>query len=180
MATTLEIIQGIQQAASNAYDGALDESGDPIKVGLRREEGNPLLDSRVMDGFNVAFRGTKLCLSYHSEIRLKEVYGNNFESDMEQMLEDVASFLKKEYKKITGNSLALKAEGEVDVLVQNISRIRSWVQAKRDYDIGTLKEVEDVNAFEEEPEERKVDPDFEKFAALGGLGTRAKNDKRKS
>ena len=49
----LDIINGISQAAANAYDGALDENGEPLKVGLKREEGNPILDKRVMDGFNV-------------------------------------------------------------------------------------------------------------------------------
>lgn len=178
MATTLEIIQGIQQAAANAYDGALDENGDPVKAGLKREEGNPLIDQRVMDGFNVSFYGNALCLAYHSEVRLKEVYGSNFESDTEQMIEDIASFLKKEYKKVTGNSLSLKALGEVDVMVQNTSKVRSWVQAKKHYEIGALNETDAIARNDDEPEERKVDPDFEKFAALGGLGKRAKNDNR--
>jgi len=178
MATTIEIIQGIQQAAANAYDGALDENGDLVKVGLKREEGNPLLDKRVMDGFNVSFYGNKLCLSYHSEIQLKEVYGNSFESDIEQMLEDVASFLRKEYKKVTGESLSLKGLGEVDILVQNTSRVRSWVQAKKHYEIGSLNEVESVPGSDETPQQRKIDPEFEKFLALGGLGKKAKNDKR--
>ena len=39
MATTLEIIDGISQVLANTYDGALDESGEPVKIGLRREEG---------------------------------------------------------------------------------------------------------------------------------------------
>ena len=178
MATTLEIIQGIQQAASNAYDGALDENGDLVKVGLKREEGNPLLDRRVMDGFNVSFYGNKLCIGYHSEVRLKEVYGNSFESDTEQMIEDIASFLKKEYKKVTGNSLSLKAVGEVDVLVQNTSKVRTWVQAKKHYEIGSLNEENALPGYDDEPEDRKMDPDFEKFMKLGGLGKKAKNDKR--
>ena len=42
MATTLEIIRGISQAAANAYDGAHDEgashSGVARPVGLKREE----------------------------------------------------------------------------------------------------------------------------------------------
>ena len=176
MATTLEIIQGIQQAASNAYDGALDENGDPVKVGLKREEGNPLIDKRVMDGFNVAFSGKTMCLSYHSEVRLKEVYGNSFESDTEQMIEDIAGFLKKEYRKVTGNSLSLKAVGECDMIVQNTSKVRSWVQAKKHYDSAALTEVENL-PMEDDPE-RKIDPDFEKFMKLGGLDKKTKNDNR--
>ena len=38
MATVLEIVRGISQAMSNTHDGALDENGEPVKIGLRREE----------------------------------------------------------------------------------------------------------------------------------------------
>ena len=99
MATVYEIVQGLSQAAANAYDGALDESGDPITAGLAREDGDPILDKRVLDGFNVKFYGNMMCLSYMSEVRLKEVHANGFESEIEQKLSDITSFLKKEYKK---------------------------------------------------------------------------------
>ena len=70
MATTMEIVRGISQVLANSYDGALDDKGEPIKVGLKREEGHPILDSRVMDGFKVTFHGSQLGISYHSEIKL--------------------------------------------------------------------------------------------------------------
>ena len=70
MATTLEIINGISQVLSKGYDGALDENDEPLKVGLKREEGNPLVDSRVIDGFGVKFEsGNCLCITYSSEIK---------------------------------------------------------------------------------------------------------------
>ena len=64
------------------------------------------------------------------------------------------------------------------MLVQNTSKVRSWVQAKKHYEIGSLNEAEAVPGYDDEPEERKMDPDFEKFMKLGGLGKKAKNDKR--
>ena len=68
---TLEIIQGLAQAAANAYDGNHDEryayDGKARKIGLRREEGDPILDSRVMDGFKVKFSGDSICIIYQSE-----------------------------------------------------------------------------------------------------------------
>jgi hypothetical protein len=138
----LEIIQGIQQAASKAYDGALDENGEPLKIGLAREEGNPILDTRVMDGFGVTFGGNQLRISYQGEITLKEVYKGDFEGDIVSRLGDIASFLKKEYKKITGNGLTLTKvkDSEPQVLVQSISKIRSWVQAQQDFVIGGIPE----------------------------------------
>ena len=46
--TTLEIIQGLAQAAANVYDGAHDErysyDGESRTMGLKREEGCPLMD----------------------------------------------------------------------------------------------------------------------------------------
>ena len=37
MASTLEIINGISQAMSNVHDGAMDEDGNHIEIGLKRE-----------------------------------------------------------------------------------------------------------------------------------------------
>ncbi len=159
MATTLEIINGISQVLANSYDGALDESGEPVKIGLRREEGNPLVDHRVMDGFSAFIRGGRLSIKYHAEIPLKEVHSNGFEGEMESMVEKVKSFLQKEYRKVTKSSLSLSDPSEVDVLVEYISRIRCSVKVHKDYAIGSIPS---------EPE-REVDPAFEKFTALGGL-----------
>ena len=104
MATVYEIVQGLSQAAANAYDGAMTEDGEPIKAGLKREEGNPLIDKRVMDGFNVKFHGNIMRLSYMSEVQLKEVYANGFESDVESQMNEIVKFLKKEARKITGST----------------------------------------------------------------------------
>ncbi len=99
MATVYEIVQGLAQAAANAYDGALNEDGDLLEVGLQREEGDPILDKRVMDGFNVKFYGNMMCLTYQSEVQLKEVYANGFESDIDQRLSDIKGWLVKRIQK---------------------------------------------------------------------------------
>ena len=61
MATVLDIIKGISQAAANAYDGAQDAKysldGEERRLGLKREVGDPIVDSRVVDGFGVKFHG---------------------------------------------------------------------------------------------------------------------------
>ena len=154
MATTLEIIQGISQAAANiGYDGAHDEGssfdGTARPAGLRREEGHMINDRRVIDGFNVKFMGNVLRLTYQGEVQLKEVYANDFESNMEQTFADIVKFLKKEYKAVTKNTLSLKKLGECDMLVQNRSRVWTWVQATCDYEIGGLTGVVDSDAQKE-------------------------------
>ena len=181
MATVYEIVQGLSQAAANAYDGALGEDQTPLKTGvLRREEGDPLLDERVMDGFNVKFYGDIMCLSYQSEIQLKEVYTGGFEEEIEQRITDISGWLKKEYKKITGESIKLTRNGEVDVRVENSSRVRSWVVAKMHYRVGGLaEEMNDDNSGSTNP----VEASWKKFLDLGGWngkgGKRPDNDKRK-
>ena len=176
MATVYEIIQGLSQAAANAYDGALGEDYEPVKTGaLRREEGDALIDQRVMDGFNVKFYGNMMCLSYMSEIQLKEVYAGGFEEETEQRMVDISSWLKKEYKKVTGNSVSLTKEGEVDIRVENSSRVRSWITAKLHFKVGELSEEMMIDA----PSADTVDAKWRTFLDQGGLGTRPKNDTRK-
>ena len=165
MATTLEIINGISQVLANTYDGALDESGEPVKIGLRREEGNPLLDSRIMDGFGAHISGNRLHIKYHAEIPLKEVHSNGFEGEMESMVEKVKAFIQKEYNKVMKSSLSLSNPSEVDVLVEYISRIRCSVKVHKCYQIGGV----DAEANDPESSERPTDPAFEKMVKLGGL-----------
>ena len=167
MATTLEVIEAISQAAANiGYDGAHDESfshdGTARSAGLRREEGHMINDRRVIDGFGVKFMGDKLCITYHGEVQLKEVYANGFESGIDQTIADVANLLKKEYKAITGNTLSLTKDGESDILVQNRSRVWTWVQAQCMFKIGGLNEVVAV-----EDEEDSLRDRFKDFLNLG-------------
>jgi|TARA_Y100000034_G_C6866549_1_gene395050 hypothetical protein len=175
MATVYEIIQGLSQAAANAYDGALTEDGEAIKVGLEREKGDPILDKRVIDGFNVVFYGNMMCLTYESDVQLKEVHASGFESDVDQRLSDIAKWLKKEYRKITGQSVTLTEEGEVDVMVQNISNMRTWMQAKKHYKVGGLSEEMQIEA----ESKSTLDKSWKSFLDQGGWkGKRPKNDTR--
>jgi hypothetical protein len=160
---TLEIIRGISSAAATAYDGAHDENGEPIKIGLKREEGNPVTDSRVMDGFKVRIDGNKLIVSYQSDIKLKQIYATKFEDELEQTMSDITSYLKKQYKKITKKTLKLKSLGDVDALVQSTSRVRVFVTASKVYEIGGLEDVDDRL----EKSEDRLEASFKKFLEQG-------------
>ncbi len=175
MATTLEIIRGISQAAANGYDGALDDKGEPISIGLKREDGDPITDSRVMDGFSIRMSGDILKLIYQSEIKLQDVHDKNFESDTEQTIQDIANFLKKEYKKITGDALTLTPQGEATILVQNTSKVRVFTIANKEYKIGNIGDADNVGSDARE----SIDAKFKNFLGQGGWGTRPDNDKRK-
>lgn len=95
---------------------------------------------------------------------------------MEQIIEDIVSFLKKRYRKITGESVSLKADGEVKVIVQNTSRVRTFCQAHRKYIISSLAEVQPIL----EPSAGDLQDGFQKFLDQGGFqGSRPENDSRK-
>jgi len=152
--TTLEIIRAISQAASKGFDGALEEDGfldykgggehKRLKMGLKRDDGDPILDKRVIDGFKVKFQGNKLCIHYHGEVSLKDIHRRGpkrYEEEVEAMFGEISNFLKKEYKKVTGNSLTLVSEGEAESLIQRMNRMRNWVQSYKWYKIGNISDT---------------------------------------
>ena len=180
MATVYEIIQGINQAAANgAWDGAhsedLQADGKARSAGLKREQGHFINDRRVMDGFQVSFHGPILRVKYQAESRIKEVQSNGFEDEITARIAEIAAFLKKEYKAITGDTLALTKEGDPNILVQRLSNYRTDVQAQCDYRIGGLKDVGDVN---EASAEDRLDSAVRDWLALGPGNRRPSNDNR--
>jgi len=166
MATTLEIIQVINQAAANAYDGAHDErfvAGDAKKIGLSREEGCPIIDSRVSDGFGVKIIGDMLQINYEANVRLSDVYAVGFEEECESRLQAIADFLRKEFKVITGSNLSLAPQGEAKCVVQNTSRVRTFVMCHKLYKIGGMQGVETLGEAITDP----IDVKYQKFLKEG-------------
>jgi len=177
MATVLEIVRGLSQAAANAYDGALDENGEPLKIGLSREEGHPVLDSRVMDGFSVRFAADKLVVTYQGESLIKEMHPrNHFENEIEAKFDDISKFLKKEYKKITKSAVSLSSVADADILVQSTSRKHTWVQATKQYKIGGLEEVASIRQSSDRSELKSYEKQFKDFLALSS-DKKPSNDK---
>jgi len=156
MSNILDVIKGLNQAAANAYDGSeIDE-----EIGLKREQGHPVLDSRVIDGFRVRFAANNMIVSYQSEMRLEELHPRNkFENEIERKFADIAKFLKKEYKNITKGSVTLSEDTDADILVQTTSRYHTWVQAKKQYNIGS--ESGDTVSLRK-TSDRSIDKSFEK------------------
>lgn len=134
----LNVISGISQALANAHDGALDEDGKPFEIGLKREVENYITTSRQMDGFSARVQGKILIVSYQAEILMKDVHDKKFESDIEGMFADIIKFLKKQYKIFTKNALRLKEKGKASVKVETVSRQRTWVVARKLYEIGGI------------------------------------------
>jgi hypothetical protein len=178
--TTLKIIQGLAQAAANVYDGVHNDNytldGQVRKVGLKREEGDPLIDKRVLDGFSVKFSGDKMCIHYQAEIMLKEIYDNDFENEINRMLNEIKKFLQKEYKAITGDSITLTKAGEPKIYSASTSRVRSWVQAYQYYKISGIKS----DPMAQGSSNRTVDDAIRSFLEAGKKSPKLKNVTRKN
>jgi hypothetical protein len=167
----IDIIQGIAQAVANAkaYPGSTYKGRtlEP-KIGLKKDE-DPfdmtknlyIRDRRLHDGFSVKFGDDHLCIVYQSDIELKELYDSGkYEDEMERVMKDIASFLKKEYKAVTGNTLTLTPTDDIDVLVQSTSNVRSFVNVVKYFKIGGVDSTAE--------EERTIDAKFQKFLDQGG------------
>jgi hypothetical protein len=172
MSNIADIVKGISQAAANAYDGALDEEGNKLQVGLKRDKSVSINDKRVMDGFGVSFSGKNMTVNYHREVRNKEVMDNKLRDEVETAIEEVANFLKKEYKKVTGETLSLKKlPGDVIGNVQSTSRVRSWVQASCQYEIQGSDKADKADTSK-----RDVDSAIKSFLELGKNAKRPENE----
>ena len=68
-------------------------------------------------------------------------------------------YLKKEYKNINDETLTLSPMGPCDIHLQNMSKIRTWVQCQKSYKIGNMKDVIPVG----EPSEDRLEDNFKKF-----------------
>lgn len=172
MATTLDIIKGLNQAASNYYDAyELDE-----EIGLKREEGHPILDSRVIDGFRVRFSANKMIVTYQSEMRVEELHPRNkFENEISSKFSDIAKFLKKEYKKITKESVSLTEDQEPNILVQTTSRNHTWVQATKQYTVGGIGDMDTIRRTSIRSEDKPFEKRFKDFLELSS-DKRPEND----
>ena len=171
MSNISDIIQGINQAASNAHDGAVDAEGEPLDIGLERDKSTPITDRRVMDGFGVTFSGNIMKVNYTRELPSREIADNKLKTEIESSIEEVTKFLKKEYKNITKETLKLKKKGSLAMgNVQSTSRVRSWVQAHCEYEIqgADKKDLPDTTP-------RDVDSAIKSFLELGKKQSKPKN-----
>ena len=161
MATTYEIVQGIQQAVANAYDGAENLIPDVTKLDLKRSKGDPILDSRQgeMDGFGIKINKNVLMITYHTECTVRYIHRmggvEKYQNETEQQMANIVKYLKGEYKRLVGSNLRLTQVGEVDTLIQPVSKLRTSVQAYGFYRIGGIPAGEEQGQVKTTPERMK-------------------------
>lgn len=144
-----EVIQAINQIAADSMDH---QYGGRETGVLQREEGDFIKDSRVIDGFGAKINGKNLILTYHTEVNIKRSHEEGFEAEIEKYLDDLATFIKKEFKGDTGSTLTLKEKEETyKAVMQQTSNVRTFVQAQKIWEIGQLKDLPD---YDEEQSDR--------------------------
>ena len=141
MASIYDIAMAISNVMSQkGYDG----SG--AEIGLKREEGDPILDSRIMDGFSARVHGNQLIVNYHSMMTPKDFHSKRdpaaaVKQNLKEMFDNIEKFLKAEVSKLNVGRLRLAQVGEDDAIIQYLNRSRYNCVAKRVYNIlGTEAE----------------------------------------
>jgi hypothetical protein len=171
----LDIIQGLANAAAKGYAGHDKQTGEDTGLQLRRDEELTIHERQLQDAFKVRFAADKMIVTYQSEVHLSEVNPRNkFEDEIEARFNDITKFLKKEYRKARKESVSLTPAGDANIMVQNTSRYRSWVEAQKQYNIGDIGPAESIK----QPSEDKLDSNIKKFMDLVGK-KRPSNDKAK-
>lgn len=179
-----ELVRGIKQAAANAYDGAVDKDGKPVKTGLDRE--SELLDHRTLrtiDGFTVKVcNPNTLRLSYHLQMMAKHKLAaleNKLEEEIEDRIGEIIAYLKKEFKNITGSTLNLKKVGDIKYDVEAVSMVRTNLRGSCEYEITNLDDLADEKDDTAEDNLKQADKflatDKDKFPGV----KKAQNDTRK-
>ncbi len=107
------------------------------EIDIELNKGDLHKDREGMVGFNIFFVDTKMIVKYHTPIRFDEIKTAKFEAEVEDGIDDVVKVLKKHYKQISGKSVELTKDGEVDVTLEAASLKNAWVTAKQIYNIDT-------------------------------------------
>ena len=149
MADVYEVIRAIHQAASNGFAGALDDKGEP-------REDMPIDTDGKNEGFRVSLAGNILKVKYLARENLQEI-DEKYENKVDQKIEDIVSFLKKEYRKDLGESLSLKRTKNFKCMIQPTGTSgngQAEVSAYRDYEVESLKDIANKDWKGKTPPER--------------------------
>jgi hypothetical protein len=163
-----ELVRGIKQAAANAYDGASDKDGKPVKAGLEREM--DLIDPRTLrtiDGFTVKVCSSNtLCVTYHLQMMARHKLAaleNKLQEEIEERIKEIVVYLKKEFKNITGSTLNLKMKGEVTYEVEAVSMVRTNLKGVCNYEISSVEDPREEKDSLRDDTEKETN----KFLAVG-------------
>ena len=171
MASIYDLAMAISNVmGQKGYDGA------GAQIGLKREEGDPILDSRVMDGFSARVHGNQLIINYHSMMSPKDFHRKKdpamaLKQDLKDMFDNIEKFLKTEVAKLKVGSLRLSQVGEDDAIIQYLNRGRYNCIAKRVYNIlGT--DAEGVASEEQRRHKEDIIKSFVKEHSIFNVGNK--------
>lgn len=133
----LEVFQALAQAAANAgnYTDLKHTDG-----ALHREKGDMWKEFTINDDFKVKFIDNKIIVTYQCQVQNSMTTKNfQFEAHEEERLADIVSYLKKEYKKISGKTIEFKKVGEIKRGVEQVSMARKTVTAVGVYELSGVE-----------------------------------------
>ena len=100
-----------------------------------------------------------MIVSYQSEMPIKSFHNTKLGDEMEAVFRDIVKYLKKEYQNINNEALSLTPVGPCDILLQNMSKVRTFITCQKNYRIGNMKDTTPIG----ERSEDRIEDNFKKF-----------------
>ena len=97
---------------------------------------------------------------------------NKFNDEVERKFADITKFLKKEYNRLRKESVSLSPVGDASIILNSMSSVRSWVEARKVYEIGGSDGAESLR----KPSGDSLEDNFKKFLELNS-DKKSPNDK---
>ena len=170
--TLAEVMKVLRQIQAHSYDGAMTFDGKPLKIGMMRED----LDEyhrRKIDAFSVSSAMPDVVkVKYTSQCRLEDIKENkNFEDEVFEVVGSIKNHLQKEYKRISGKSVALSEFKKHPIDVQYMSRVNCFLTTSVEYKVGGgVGKDEDVSL------KPTINDTIKKFIHQAKLTNRPSND----
>lgn len=146
MDNNIELMRAIYQCVSDSFHGSEQENymdlDDSKAIGLNREKkitsaGYPI---KGIDDFNVRiYSNGVMCIHYSADMNLKDAHSPSFANEVEFKFKQIMDHLHKQYRNKNSKQLRTKDLGEADIDIQTLSRTRSWIKAKKHYQLLSHK-----------------------------------------
>lgn len=142
MKEILEVITALNQAANNAMWKKTDA--------LEREKFKGPRDFKINDAFKLKFADNKMMIEYTLEVKNALMPDIKFEVNPENKITSILSYIKDEYKNITGKTIGFEEDSKLKITVTPISNVTQINRYSKTFKIKDTESYRDSYSKEVE------------------------------
>ncbi len=107
---------------------------------MDKDKGTWYKDRCLNDGFKVSFTDNKMVITYSKDVPRQSIRDNKkHESELNDMVNQAVSWIKKNFKEITGKSVTLTKDSDPLLRYDQYSNQREFVRMTTVYKIGKVE-----------------------------------------